>query len=195
MYSLQNYQINTQRSGEILRRWLAEKHISQASAAQRMGITEDTLAGCLRGNVKQPSLTYVFKLCIMTGHTMEEYLHLVLADDPIEFAADIRWTDAPEQVQPEQTRPAHGNSSDIGKMLDRMSAHYETEIKLLENEHRKAEQHMEQEIEKLERRCNRLTIALIAENIAVVGVLAVSVMHLATDWLQSAATRIFSLKS
>ena len=198
MYSLQNYQINTQRSGEILRRWLAEKHISQASAAARIGITEDTLAGCLRGNVKQPSLTYVLKLCIMTGHTMEEYLHLVLADDPIEFAEDIKWTDTPEAVPaPAPVKVAdHGvDHATVGKLLDRMEKSHAAEIERLAVQHAHELQRMEQEAARLERRCNRLTIALIAENIAVVGMLAVSVMHLDADWFQATARQIFSLKS
>lgn len=198
MYTLQNYQLNTQRSGEILRRWLAEKRISQASAAARIGVTEDTLAGCLRGNVKQPSLTYVLKLCIMTGHTMEEYLHLVLADDPLEFAEDIKWTDVPEAVPvPAPVKNAdHGvDHASVGKLLDRIEKTHAAEIERLEAVHAHELKHIEQEAERLERRCNRLTIALIAENIAVVGIIAVSAMHLAADWLQATARQIFSLKS
>lgn len=183
MYSLQNYQINTQRSGEILRRWLAEKHISQASAAQRMGITEDTLAGCLRGNVKQPSLTYVLKLCIMTGHTMEEYLRLVLADDPIEFAEDIRWTDAPEMVQTEPVPPAPSGIDHAAVRY--ITEHYDAEIAMLTQAHERAVEHMERDIAKLERRCTRLTFALVCENLALAAVLAFDLLRHDVGWFRS----------
>lgn len=201
MYSLKNYQFNTQRSGEILKRWLVTAGISQSAAARAIGVTDDTLSGCLRGNVKQPTFSYVVKICILTGHTIEEYLRLVIADDPVEFANDIVWssqTPAASNTSHSASHAHHVNgivTTDVSKLLDRldgrnreeqriMAKQHEDTITALTKEHDKTIKQMESMISRLEKRCTRLIAVLIAENIAFIGVLLYDISNLNVGWFR-----------
>lgn len=202
MYSLKNYQFNTQRSGEILKRWLVTAGISQSAAARAIGVTDDTLSGCLRGNVKQPTFSYVVKICILTGHTIEEYLRLVIANDPVEFANDIVWssqTPAASNTSHSASHAHHVNgivTTDVSKLLDRLDGRnreeqkiivkqHEDTINALTQEHDKTIKQMDSMISRLEKRCARLMTVLIAENILIGGILFYDAMNRNVGWFRS----------
>lgn len=88
-YTLETYHLNPVRSGQILRTFIEQSPYSQRQTAELIGISYDTLTNSLAGRSQQLSLEKAFKVCVLTGHSMEEYLRLLIADDPVDFADRI----------------------------------------------------------------------------------------------------------
>lgn len=192
MSSLQSFTFSAERSGEILKRWLIEARLSLSSAADHIGVTYDTLSNCLRGAVKQPSLLVVFKICALTGHTLDEYVSLMLAGSDVDTGYIFR-----TEAAPAPAAPAHGiDQAAVARYLERMDQHaaeeqrliaarYDAEIAHMERDHDRTIAHMENEIAKLERRCTRLTCTLIAENIALAAVLVYDLFSHDIGWFRT----------
>lgn len=191
MVDLAAFQFNAARSGEILKRWLADARLSVAAAAEQIGVTYDTLNNCLRGAVKAPALTVVFKICVLTNHTIDEYLSLMLDGTGIDVGYNAPH-DAPAPA-PTQDHPI--DQAAVARYIEHLDAqtaaqvrfvaeHYDAEITHIEAAHQQTISHMEQDISKLERRCNRLMATLVAENICFAAVLVYDLFSHDAGWFQ-----------
>ena len=192
MMDLAAFQFNASRSGEILKRWLAEARLSVAAAADLIGVTYDTLNNCLRGAVKAPALTIVFKICVLTNHTIDEYLALMLEGTGIDAGYSAA-PSAPAGPAPVKDQPV--DQAAVARYIEHLDAqtaaqvrfvadHYDAEINHIEAAHQQTIAHMEQDITKLERRCNRLMATLVVENICLAAVLVYDLFSHDAGWFR-----------
>ena len=77
--SLLSFAFDKAKSGEILSEWLAAAGYNNYSQTARLvGMTDDMLYNVLSGRNKEISLDRVFKLCTLTGHTVDEFVNRLL---------------------------------------------------------------------------------------------------------------------
>lgn len=87
--SLKNYHFDPDKSGRILNDWAKQAGVSIKTLADDTGYTYDTANNSLHGKIKDLSLERVFKFAVRTGHSVCEYIRLMLQDDDIDFADQI----------------------------------------------------------------------------------------------------------
>ena len=87
--SLKNFHFDPEKSGRILNGWAKEAGIGIRSLADDTGYTYDTTNNSLHGKIKDLSLERVFKFSVRTGHSVCEYIRLMLQDEDIDFADEI----------------------------------------------------------------------------------------------------------
>lgn len=100
--SLLSFAFDKAKSGEILSEWLAAAGYNNYSQTARLvGMTDDMLYNVLSGRNKEISLDRVFKLCTLTGHTVDEFVNQLLngmdTDFPIPVSVYI--TDPPHTAE------------------------------------------------------------------------------------------------
>lgn len=100
--SLLSFAFDKAKSGEILSEWLAAAGYNNHSQTARLvGMTDDMLYNVLSGRNKEISLDRVFKLCTLTGHTVDEFVNQLLngmdTDFPIPVSVYI--TDPPRTAE------------------------------------------------------------------------------------------------
>lgn len=84
--SLASFSFDKVKAGLILRRYMEEAGISQRQAAMQLGMTDDMLSNVLRGQNKEISFERVFKICILSGRSLCEFLRDMMAGEDVEFA-------------------------------------------------------------------------------------------------------------
>lgn len=111
--SLQDYHFDPKRSGEILKKWAKESGLSYSEIAEQTGYSPDTINNSLSGKIKELSLERVFKIAVLTGHSVCEFLRLMLDGEEIDFADQIHvLTDKPlhmvkyKDTLPQEKAPA-----------------------------------------------------------------------------------------
>lgn len=87
--SLTSFSFDKVKAGQILRRYLDNADISQRQAAPLLGMTDDMLSNVLRGQNKEISFERVFKICILSGHSMCEFLTDMMDGEDVDFADRI----------------------------------------------------------------------------------------------------------
>lgn len=91
MNSIQNFQLDKKRSGEIFKRWLKEAGMTYREVADETGIPYDTLNNTLNGK-NELGVERALKLCMVTKHTFSEYLQeLCNGYEHVDFADELRW--------------------------------------------------------------------------------------------------------
>ena len=91
MNSIQNFQLDKKRSGEIFKRWLKEAGMTYREGADKTGIPYDTLNNTLNGK-NELGVERALKLCVVTRHTFGEYLQELCAGyEHVDFADELRW--------------------------------------------------------------------------------------------------------
>lgn len=94
--TLLEYHFDPKKSGEILKRWVKDAGMSYAEVADQTGYSQDTINNSLSGKIKELSLERVFKIAVLTGHSVCEYLREMLDGADIAFADRIHvLTDKP----------------------------------------------------------------------------------------------------
>lgn len=106
--SIQSYHFDQKKVGELLKKWVRESGLSYSEVAEQTGYSLDTINNSLSGKIKEPSLERVFKIAVLTGHSVCEFLRLMLEGDEIDFADRIHvLTDKPlHMVKYTDTLPA-----------------------------------------------------------------------------------------
>ncbi len=87
--NLLTFHFDPEKSGRILKGWAKNAGVSQQTIADDTGYTYDTINNSLHGKVKELSLERVFKIAVRTGHSVCEYIRLMLQDEDIDFADQI----------------------------------------------------------------------------------------------------------
>lgn len=94
--SIQAYHFDQKKAGEILKKWVKDSGLSYSDVAEQTGYTMDTINNSLSGKIKEPSLERVFKIAVLTGHSVCEFLRLMLEGEKLDFADRIHvLTDKP----------------------------------------------------------------------------------------------------
>lgn len=86
---LKNFHFDQDKSGRILNGWAKDAGVSIKTLGDDTGYTFDTINNSLHGKIKDLSLERVFKIAIRTGHSVCEYILLMLQDEDIDFADQI----------------------------------------------------------------------------------------------------------
>lgn len=87
--SLRDFHFDQDKSGKILNRWAKDAGVSIKTLGEDTGYTFDTTNNSLHGKIKELSLERVFKFSVRTGHSVCEYIRMMLQDEDIDFADQI----------------------------------------------------------------------------------------------------------
>lgn len=87
--SLKDFHFDQDKSGKILNQWAKDAGVSIKTLGDDTGYTFDTTNNSLHGKIKELSLERVFKFSVRTGHSVCEYIRMMLLDEDIDFADQI----------------------------------------------------------------------------------------------------------
>lgn len=87
--TLKDFHFNPEKSGQILKGWAKSAGKSYQKVAEETNYSYDTINNSLHGKIKELSLERVFKVSVCTGHSVCEYIRLMLQDEDIDFADQI----------------------------------------------------------------------------------------------------------
>lgn len=138
--TLAEFHFDKEKSGDILRRWVDESGLTRNEIAEKVGMSVHTLNNSLYGKVQDLSIDRTFKISVATGHSVCEYIRLMLKDENIDFADQIhvlrdvdmtlvKYTEAHGQHVP--AKPSEPPTDD---MLDRFRRVYDTVIAQLRDQ-------------------------------------------------------------
>ena len=96
--NLQNFHFDQDKSGKILNKWAKDSGVSIKTLGDDTGYTFDTINNSLHGKIKDLSLERVFKIATRTGHSVCEYILLMLQDEDIDFADQIHVLRSPDMI-------------------------------------------------------------------------------------------------
>lgn len=95
--SIKDFHIDRGRSGDILHGWVKAFPKPRKEIIADTGLSEDTFNGCIYGRSNEVSLERVLKIALVTGHSLAEYLALVMPpSDEIDFADRIKFPNDPD---------------------------------------------------------------------------------------------------
>lgn len=119
MQNLASFHFDNAKSATILHRFAEDYQGTQADLAEEVGLSLEELKGSILNRTKRElSFERAFKLCIATGHQLDEYLALMLADCDIDFADRVNvivggdWVE--EKLSEFARQKAEGKASDAG---------------------------------------------------------------------------------
>ena len=84
--SLKTFHFDAKKSGSILKEWAKSAGMSYQRVADETSYSYDTINNSLSGKIVELSLERVFKIATCTGHSVCEYISLMLKDEDIDFA-------------------------------------------------------------------------------------------------------------
>ena len=87
--SLKTFHFDAKKSGSILKEWAKSAGMSYQRVADETAYSYDTINNSLSGKIVELSLERVFKIATCTGHSVCEYIRLMLKDEDIDFADRI----------------------------------------------------------------------------------------------------------
>lgn len=96
--NLKNFHFDQDKSGKILNKWAKDAGVSIKTLGDDTGYTFDTINNSLHGKIKDLSLERVFKIATRTGHSVCEYILLMLQDEDIDFADHIHVIRSPDMI-------------------------------------------------------------------------------------------------
>lgn len=96
--NLKNFHFDQDKSGKILNKWAKDAGVSIKTLGDDTGYTFDTINNSLHGKIKDLSLERVFKIATRTGHSVCEYILLMLQDEDIDFADQIHVLRNPDMI-------------------------------------------------------------------------------------------------
>lgn len=235
-YTLETFHFDPVKRGRILRSFIDGSDYSYAQVGKVIGATYDSLINYLNGRVQSLPFEKLFKICVITGHNVNEFLQLMLSDEDVDFADRIIWDaevhaphaspSAPDASLAEKVLPVSAPDAEAARtcpamhyfvdqindaqerLMNRYKGIHDTytqqlvkqqehELQVLDDRFDKSVKHLKDQIKRLERRNMWLTITLIAENVALFGVLLIDVLNHNVGWLRSYLnySNLISLKS
>lgn len=107
LQNLADFHFEPAKSGKILKKWIQDAGVSYAYVSKETGITPDTLNNCTRGLVQDLRIERVFKIGLVTGHTVDEYIFETMKDEEIDFVDQIAEVYTADNSAPViETKPA-----------------------------------------------------------------------------------------
>lgn len=87
--TLKTFRFDPEKSGQVLNRYVKASGMSCQKVADEVGYSYDIVNNILHGKNKELMLERAFKICVLTGHSVCEYLRDMLKDEDIDFADKI----------------------------------------------------------------------------------------------------------
>lgn len=85
MITIDLFHFDKQKSGALLKKWIKDMGLTQHHAAEMTSIHPDTLQNCLSGRIQDIKFEIVFKLAVITGHTVDDYIREMLDGEDAAF--------------------------------------------------------------------------------------------------------------
>lgn len=160
--TLAEFHFDKERSGEILRRWADDSGLTRQELADRVGMSVHTLNNSLYGKVQDLSVDRTFKIAVATGHSVCEYIRLMLEGESIDFADQIhvlrdadmtlvKYTeDIPAAVKPSEP-PADALLDRFRRVYDTMLSQLRDQVQQLKDSREIMHQQYQQQLETMER--------------------------------------------
>lgn len=160
--TLAEFHFDKERSGEILRRWADDSGLTRQELADRVGMSVHTLNNSLYGKVQDLSVDRTFKIAVATGHSVCEYIRLMLEGESIDFADQIhvlrdadmtlvKYTeDIPAAVKPSEP-PADALLDRFRRVYDTMLSQLRDQVQQLKDSREIMRQQYQQQLETMER--------------------------------------------
>ena len=140
MKTIDIFHFDKEKSGNLLKKWLKNAGLSQHHAADLVGIHQDTLFNCISGRVQDIKFEIIFKIALITGHTVDDYIREMLDGEDVSFYC--RAIPDPCPSDPAASPPSidsHGNDpadlSFITRLYERQIAHLEKQLQALDRIH------------------------------------------------------------
>ena len=148
--SLAEFHFDTVESGQRLKIFLDDAHISLRAAERLTGYSYDTIVDTLHGRNKDSKMEFVVKICAITGRSVQEWCEYMLVGTPDIVADKIRRVfsvDAFEHINGEKealektvTRWLDAQTRSVNQyqiIREEMRQQYEDEIKHLREENKR----------------------------------------------------------
>lgn len=137
--TLAEFHFDKEKSGNILRQWVDDSGLTRNELADLVGMSVHTLNNSLYGKVQDLTIDRTFKITTATGHSVCEYISLMLEDEDIDFADKVhvlrggelhpvRYDHAPSTLPAKPAEPVSDS------MLDRFKRVYEGTIEQLRSQ-------------------------------------------------------------
>ena len=149
-HNLSDFHFDTKESGERLKIFLDDAHISLRAAERLTGYSYDTIVDTLHGHNKDSKMEFVVKICAISGRSIQEWCEYMLVGASDEVANKIRRVfsvDAfehiigeKEQLEKTVTRWLDMQTRSIDQyqiIREEMRQQYEDEIKHLREENKR----------------------------------------------------------
>lgn len=137
--TLAEYHFDKEKSGNTLRKWADECGLTRQELADLVGMSVHTLNNSLYGKVQDLTIDRTFKITTATGHSVCEYISIMLEGENIDFADKVHVLrdGALHPVRYPAAHPAHPAKdaepvSDA--LLDRIKAIYEGSMEQLRDQ-------------------------------------------------------------
>lgn len=88
--TLADFHFDTVKSGIILQSFLVDAKISFRSAEKLLGVSYDTIVDTLRGKNKDTKMEFVTKVCVITGHTIQDWCDRMLEGVDEDLSQKVR---------------------------------------------------------------------------------------------------------
>ena len=150
MITIDVFHFDKEKSGNLLKKWLKECGLSQHHAADLTGIHQDTLFNCLSGRVQDIKFETVFKIALITGHTVDDYIREMLEGLDVPFYCRV--VQDPPAPDPAASAPVDALRPDtvLDKELSVIAKLYEHQLNHLEKQFHMIERMHDREIARLE---------------------------------------------
>lgn len=83
--TISTFNFDRAKAGKVMKQFIADSAYSQSQVAQMAGITDDMMSNVLAGRNKDIGFERVFKVCVITGHSICEFIRLMLEDEDVDF--------------------------------------------------------------------------------------------------------------
>lgn len=89
MYTLATFHFDKSKSACILKSWVKDSNLSYRQLDELTQIPYDTITNYMTGRVQDLKLEIIFKICVATGHSICEFISLMLDGIEINFADQL----------------------------------------------------------------------------------------------------------
>lgn len=83
--TITTYNFDRAKAGKIMKQFISESAYNQSQVAQMASMTDDMMSNVLAGRNKEIGFERVFKICVITGHSICEFIRLMLEDEDVDF--------------------------------------------------------------------------------------------------------------
>lgn len=83
--TITTFNFDRAKAGKVMKQFIADSEYSQSQVAQMAGITDDMMSNVLAGRNKDIGFERVFKICVITGHSICEFIRLMLENEDVDF--------------------------------------------------------------------------------------------------------------
>lgn len=89
MFSLASFHFDKEKSGQLLKSWVKQAGLTYRQVESLTQIPYDTLNNCLAGRIQDIKFEVVFKVAVVTGHSVNEYISEMFQEVEVDFLDQI----------------------------------------------------------------------------------------------------------